>query len=140
MRPNLKKMLDGLPPVLRKMRDALASLHWQVTTTATPAVGSCAVQFVFKNADGSALSEPISGLCYLSEVSTGLTHDLADTSLAVLTNGALTNVGGAGPSLFTTTAAGLLGMTITAAADDYYVVFVQPNGELLVSSVCTVNA
>jgi len=57
-----------------------------------------------------------------------------------LTNGALTNVGGAGPSLFTTTAAGLLGLTITAAADDYYVVFVLPNSRLLISDVCTVNA
>lgn len=111
-----------------------------VTTTATPASGSCGVQFVFTDPDGDALTEPLAGLCYLSEVSTGLTQDLADTSLAVLTNGALTNIGGAGPSLFTTTAAGLLGMTITAAADDYYVVFVLPSGRLLISDVCTVNA
>ena len=82
----------------------------------------------------------MSGLLYLSEVATGLTHNLADTSLAVLTNGALTNLGSAGPSLFTTTAAGLLGLTITAAADDYYVVFVKPDGALLISTVCTVNA
>lgn len=137
---SLKAMLDGLPPVLRKLRAALSSLIWTVTTSATPASGSCAVQFVFSDEKGMPLTSPVSGLCYLSEVATGLTHDLADTSLAVLTNGALTNVGGAGPSLFTTTATGLLGMTITAAADDYYVVFVQPNGELLISDVCTVNA
>ena len=111
-----------------------------VTTTATPAEGSCGVQFVFKDINGNALTSPVSGLLYLSEVATGLTHNLADTSLAVLTNGALTNVGGAGPSLFTTTAAGLLGVTITAAADDYYIVFVTPNGSLLISDVCTVNA
>jgi hypothetical protein len=111
-----------------------------MTTTATPASGSCAVQLVLKDSDGNALSAPVSGMLYLSEVATGLTHDLADTSLAVLTNGALTNVGGAGPSLFTTTAAGLLGVTITAAADNYYVVLVQPNGKLLISDVCTVNA
>ena len=111
-----------------------------VTTTATPASGSCGVQFVFKDANGNALTSPIAGLLYLSEVSTGLTHNLADTSLAVLTNGAVTNIGGAGPSLFTTTAAGLLGLTITAAADDYYVIFVTPNGSLLISDVCTCNA
>jgi hypothetical protein len=110
-----------------------------VTTTATPATGSCAVQFVFSDANG-VITEPVSGLCYLSEAATGLTHDLANTSLAVLTNGALTNIGGAGPSLFTTTAAGLLGMTITAVADDYYVVFVKPDGSLLISDVCTVSA
>jgi len=107
-----------------------------VTTTATPAVGSCAVQFVFKDAAGETMAVPTSGLLYLSEDADGLTHDLADTSLAVLTNGALTNVGGAGPSLYTTTAAGLLGLTITAAADDYYVVFVLPSGKLLISTVC----
>lgn len=111
-----------------------------VTTTATPASGSCGVQFVFTDAVGAALTAPVSGLLYLSEVATGLTHDLADTSLAVLTNGALTNVGGAGPSLFTTTAAGLLGVTITAAADDYYVVFVKPDGSLLISDVCACSA
>lgn len=110
-----------------------------VVTEATPASGSCGVQFTFKDIAGNALEAPVSGILYLTEVSTGLTHNLADTSLAVLTNGALTNIGGAGPSLFTTTAAGLLGLTITAAADDYYVVFVKPDGSLLISDVCTVN-
>jgi len=110
-----------------------------VTTTATPATGSCAVQFVFKDVFGNAVTAPVSGLLYLSEVATGLTHNLADTSIAVLTNGALTNLLDDGPSLFTTTAAGLLGLTITAAADDYWVVFVKPDGSLLISSVCTVS-
>jgi len=110
-----------------------------VTTTATPASGSCAVQFVFKDVSGNAVTAPVSGLLYLSEVATGLTNDLADTTLAVLTNGALKNLGSAGPSLFTTTAAGLLGLTITAVADDYWVVFVKPDGSLMISSVCTVN-
>jgi len=110
-----------------------------VTTTATPAMGSCAVQFVFKDVNGAAVTAPVSGLLYLSEVATGLTSDLADTTLAVLTNGALTNLGSAGPSLFTTTAAGLLGLTITAAADDYWVVFVKPDGSLLISSLCKIN-
>ena len=110
-----------------------------VTTTATPASGSCAVQFAFKDVSGNALTAPVSGLLYLSEVATGLTIDLADTTLAVLTNGALKNLGSAGPSLFTTTAAGLLGLTITAVADDYWVVFIKPDGSLLISSVCTVS-
>lgn len=118
-----------------KLYPAFAS----VETTATSASGSCGVQFVFKDVHGDTISEAVSGLLYLSEASTGLTQDLADTSLAVLTNGALTNVGGAGPSLFTTTAAGLLGVTITAVADDYYVVFVKPDGSLIISDVCTVN-
>jgi len=111
-----------------------------VATAATPASGSCGVQFVFSDAAGATMAVPSAGLLYLSEVATGLTVDLADTSLAVLTNGALVNVGGAGPSLFVTSAAGLLGLTITAAADDYYVVFVLPSGLLLISTVCTCNA
>ena len=118
---------------------SLAPAFVSVTTTATPASGSCAVQFVFKDINGAALTAPVSGLLYLSEVATGLTQDLADTSLAVLTNGALTNLGSAGPSLFTTTAAGLLGLTITAVADDYWVVFVKPDGTLLISGLCKVN-
>jgi len=118
--------LDGVPATM--------------TTATTPASGSCAVQLVFKDAAGVTMAIPTSGLLYLSEVATGLTQDLADTSLAVLTNGALTNVGGAGPSLFTTTAAGLLGLTITAAADSYWVVVVLPNGKLLISDECVVNA
>ena len=118
---------------------SLAPAFASVTTTATPATGSCAVQFVFKDINGAALTAPVSGLLYLSEVSTGLTNDLADTTLAVLTNGALKNLGSAGPSIFTTTAAGLLGLTITAVADDYWVVFVKPDGTLLISGLCKVN-
>jgi hypothetical protein len=139
------RFLQALPPVLRKIRATLEALKAEVTTllmtTATvPASGSCAVQMVLKNSDGSALAGPVSGLLYLSEVATGLTQDLADTTLAVLTNGALTNIGGAGPSLFTTDADGLLGVTITAAADSYWLVLVQPNGKLLISDECVVNA
>lgn len=111
-----------------------------MTTATTPASGSCAVQLVFKDAAGVTMAIPTAGTLYLSEVATGLTHDLADTTLAVLTNGALTNIGGAGPSLFTTTAAGLLGLTITAAADSYWVVVVLPNGKLLISDECVVSA
>ena len=110
-----------------------------VTTTAVPATGSCAVQFVFKDVSGNTITSPVSGLLYLSTSTTGLTHNLATTSLAKLTNGALTNLGSAGPSLFTTTANGLLGLTITAAATDYYIIFVKPDGSLLISTVCKVN-
>ena len=110
-----------------------------VATTATPATGSCAVQFVFKDVFGNAVVAPVTGLLYLSTASNGLTHNLATTSFAKLTNGALTNLGSAGPSLFTTTAAGLLGVTITAVTGSYYVVFVKPDGSLLISTICTVN-
>lgn len=110
-----------------------------VATSATPASGSCAVQFIFKDAYGAPVTEPITGICYIATDANGLDHKIADTSFAVLTNGALTNIAGAGPSLFTSTAAGLLGVTITAVADDYWVVFILSTGTLI-STVCTVNA
>jgi len=112
-----------------------------VTTTATPASGSCAVQFVFKDASGNTITSPVAGTFYLSEVSTGLEVDTADSSVAVLTNGAVTimDTGVASYYQFVTTAAGLLGLTITAAADDYYVVFIKPDGSLLISTICTSN-
>lgn len=113
-----------------------------VTTTTTPASGSCAVQFVFKDAAGNALTAPIAGTFYLSEVATGLEVDVADTSVAVLTNGAVTimDTGVASYYQFITTAAGLLGVTITAVADDYYIVFVKPDGSLMISDVCVSSA
>ena len=117
-----------------------AGVFSSITTATTPASGSCAVQLTFKDSEGDTMAVPTAGILYLSEVATGLTHDLADTTLAVLTNGALTNIGGAGPSLFTTTPAGLLGLTITAAADSYWIVVVLPDGKLLISDECVVNA
>lgn len=68
----------------------MAPAFASVTTTATPAVGSCGVQFVFKDAAGNALTSPVAGTFYVSEVATGLEIDTADTSVAVLTNGAVT--------------------------------------------------
>lgn len=114
------------------------------TVSTTPASGSCAVQLAFKDAAGVAVAVPVSGQGYLSESADGTTHDAADTSIAVLTNGALTT-GGATASIgpwfnYTTTAAGLLGATITAAADSYYLVFVLPNGTLAISDEIVVNA
>ena len=113
---------------------------YTVTTTATPATGTCAVQFVFKDPNtGATINYPISGIGYIAAAADGLATK-AVTSIAVATNGRLLNM----PTVtsmfqFTTTAAGLLGMTITASASDNYVVFVLPNGKLLVSTVCTIN-
>lgn len=114
--------------------------QYTVTTTATPATGTCGVQFVFKDPNtGATINYPISGIGYIAAAADGLATKTV-TSLAVLTNGRILNM----PTVtsmfqFTTTAAGLLGMTITASASDNYVVFVLPNGKLLVSTVCTIN-
>ena len=120
----------------------LADNIWaSVTTTATPAVGTCAVQFVFKDAAGTTMATPVAGTFYLSELSTGLSVDTADTGIAVLTNGEVTimDTGVAKYYKFVTEAAGTLGITITATADDYYIVFEHPTGKLVISTVCTVN-
>ena len=115
---------------------------WASVTTATvPASGSCAVQFVFKDAAGVTMAVPVTGELYLSKVATGLTEDLAGTSNAVLTNGVLTNLVAKGRSAFVTTAAGLLGLTITnGSADSFWVVFRGPNGKLIISDECVEQA
>ena len=114
------------------------------TTSTTPASGSCAAQFVVKNAAGVAVAVPVCIRAYLTDSATGLTHTAAGTSIAVLTNGALTT-DGATPSVgphftLTTTAAGLIGLTVTAAAGTYYIAFVMPNGKLVMSSALVVNS
>ena len=111
-----------------------------MTTATTPASGSCAVQLVFKDAAGVTVAVPVSGLIYVSEVATGLSDDPVD-GLAVLTNGSISNLVSHGTSHFISTAAGLLGVTIThAGADSFWLVVVLPNGKLLISDECVVNA
>jgi hypothetical protein len=113
-----------------------------IATTATPAAGSCGVQFVFSDAAGTTMATTVAGRFYISEVATGLTVDAADTSVVVLTNGVvnIVDTGVAKYYDYVTTAAGLLGLTITAAADNYWVCFVNQQGGLTISDVCTVNA
>lgn len=110
-----------------------------MTTTTTPASGSCAVQLVFQDADGVTMAVPTAGTLYVSEVATGLTNDPVD-GLAVLTNGALDELVTGGASIYTTTAAGLLGVTIShAGADSFWIVVVLPSGKLLISDECVVE-
>lgn len=112
------------------------------TTTPTPASGSVAVQLAFFDANGVAMTEPVTGMFYISEVATGLTEDLLGTSVAVLTNGVVTNIIAKGRSAFITSAVGLLGMTLTnGGADSFWVVFQNPStGQLVISDECIENA
>jgi len=111
-----------------------------MTTATTPAVGSCAVQLVFKDADGVTMAVPTSGILYISELATGLTHSSKLAGIAIATNGTITDLVANDVCLFTTTAAGLLGLTLTGAEDSYYVVIVLPNGKLMISDACVSNA
>jgi len=122
----------------------LSGAPFTVTTASTtPASGSCAAQFVVKDADGVAVTVPVSLEAYLTASATGLTHDAAGTSIAVLTNGALTVEDATalvGPFFrITTTAAGLIGLTLTSGAGTYYIAFILPNGKLAMSSAIVVN-
>jgi len=100
-------------------------------TSETGAAGSCAVQLVFKNNRDVAMSVPVTGDFYLSKLSTGLSIDPAGTSIVELTNGALFELDAAHKGWkFVSSAAGLLGFTITSAADSYYACFKKPTGIL----------
>lgn len=136
----MKKAIQGLPPVFRKLQSALEVLRtkaagYTMTTTFVDGTdGTGTVQFVFKDANGAALTAPISGLMYFSDVATGLTTDALGTGAAVLTNGSIDAVVAATTYHYTTTAAGLLGMTLTnGAADSVWACFIQPDGSLLIS-------
>lgn len=142
----MQKVLQGLPPVFRKLQTSLellrSSLHtvvgansYSLTTTFVDGTdGTGTVQFVFKDGNGDTLTEPISGLVYFSDVATGLTTDALGTGAAVLTNGSIDEVVSATTYHYVTTAAGLLGMTLTnGAADSVWACFVMPNGQLLIS-------
>jgi hypothetical protein len=132
--------MDGVTASAAEINAMDTAAFVSMTTATTPASGSCAVQLVFKGAGGSALTVPVSGILYMSELATGLTVDAADTSIATLTNGVVTNLVSASISHFVSDATGKLGLTITAVADDYWIVVVLPNGKLLISDKCVSSA
>ena len=155
--------LDALPTVVKPAREAVESAKSEALSEAatlyTAAIAQAGtytlttawtdgadtdtgtVQFVFLDSVGGALTAPVSGLCYFSDVATGLSTDALGTGAAVLTNGSLDVVVAATSYLFVTDAAGKLGMTLTnGAADSIWCVFLQPNGALLISDEMEITA
>jgi hypothetical protein len=108
-----------------------------VTTTATPATGTCGVQFVFKDLAAGSITAVRAGLGYISTAAGVPTT--AITSVAALTNGTVDTLITGKVFMWSCSAAGLLGMTLTGNADDYYVTFVRPDGRVITSTVCTIN-
>ena len=109
------------------------------TVSTTPASGSCACQFAFKNGTGGALGHSVSGFAYSSGVD-GLSQ-VAVTSFATLTNGVVLPVSTTKLFQFVTSATGTIGCTLTASAGTYYITFINTNtGSLLTSSAIVVNA
>lgn len=115
----------------------ISNLPASVSMTSTPASGTCACQFTFKNAAGVAIASPFASQLYFSN-STGLAI-AAVTSAAVLTNGALVELKVGNVDLFVTTAAGLLGVTVTASTGSYFISFVLPNGAIVTTPAIVVN-
>jgi hypothetical protein len=119
--------------------NALADVPITMTTATTPASGTCACQFVFKNGAGGTLSHAVAGMAYSSGVD-GLS-EVAVTSFATLTNGVVLPVIATKLFKFVTTAAGAIGCTLTASTGTYYITFINPNnGKLITSSALVVNA
>lgn len=113
--------------------DAIASF----TTTATPASGSCGVQFVFKNAAGVAVSSVRVLEAWISDIN-GLPVT-AITSFAALTNGSVDlKIVGKIYNLITT-AAGLMGVTFTGSAATRYMSVRLNNGTVLTSTAIIIN-
>jgi hypothetical protein len=133
--PSELNILDGVTAIAGEL-NLMDNVWASVTTTFVDGTdGTGTVQFVFKDAAGVTMATPVAGEFYISEVATGLTVDALDTGLAVLTNGVidLIDTGVAKYYNYVTTAAGLLGATITSNADSYWVVFKHPTGKLVIS-------
>jgi hypothetical protein len=117
--------------------DGSGDLVWGITQTSTPATGTNGTQFVFKDLEGVALVQAISGIGYISNVAGQ--QSTAITSVATLTNGDVTTIVTGKLFHFTTEANGTLGITFTGGTGAYYCSFVLPTGKIFTSSVLTVN-
>ena len=106
-------------------------------TTATPATGTCAVQFELQDANGVAVSEIMSGIGYISSAVGALGS--AITSVATLTNGSILTIITGRLFHWVTSDAGLLGVTLTGTAGTYYVTLVLPSGKVVTSTACVVE-
>lgn len=145
MKKVIGKVIDALdaavltPNVTASAADInlLADMAATVTMTSTPASGTCATQFTFKDADAVTLAHAVAGSAYFSN-SAG-TAIAAATSGAVLTNGAWQDTVAGKTAAFITSAVGLLGVTVTASAGTYYISFVLPTGAIITSPAIVVN-
>lgn len=111
-----------------------------ISTAATPASGTCAVQLIVQQGDAAtALTHAVGGTGWITTAADGLTSAAA-TSVATLTNGEILTIVTGRLFHYITTATGSVGLTLTAAAGTYYVVLQLPNGKLAISDACVVNA
>lgn len=119
--------------------NAVAGMPTTFSMTTVPATGSCAVQFVLKDADGVQLDHMVTGIGYIGTDAAGAASAAVSGSIAALTNGAVVDIVAKRIFHFITSATGLLGLTVTASAASYYVTLVLPNGKLLTSGPIVSN-
>jgi len=129
--------IDAMTPVTAEL-NTLAGIVASATMASTPASGSCAVQLTLKDSAGATMARKTAGLLYVSNA--GGTAIAGATSVAVLTNGAIEELVAGKVDLFISSAAGLLGFTLTAAAGSYYASLVLPNGSVITTAAIVVNA
>jgi hypothetical protein len=133
-------ILDGVT----SNKDELNLVDNQVGSVAfTPAggVGSGTIQCTFSDAAAVQMATASSFKFWFSSVSTGLDF-LPVTTSVVTSKGAVDKAGGvAGSDVFhgITDAAGEFDITVTAAADDYYMVVQLPSGKLQIAGVLTLT-
>lgn len=136
---NASSQLNGVAIAAITQAGTLTTGQWSGVTTVstTPASGSCAAQFQLTNIAGN-IAAITSGDLYLSDVNGVMVA--AQTGIAVQANGAIAESTTGRVATFTSTAAGLLGLTLTAAAGTYYIGFRLPSGKIALSSALVVNA
>lgn len=130
---------DGGSPggdaILENMQDGIFAAHEPhllATDWTDGTSGTGVALFTFTTAAGDALTAPISGTMYFSEVATGLTVDALDTGVTAA-KGVINAVVAATAFHFVTNATGELDLTLTSTADSYWVVFSNPDGSLVIS-------
>jgi hypothetical protein len=121
--------------------NSLDNVWASIATSTTPASGTCAIALTFSDANGDVMATPVAGTLYVSDLATGLEVDVLDTgmtaSVGVVT---IVDTGVTSHYNFVTTAAGLLTVTITSGADSHWLCFTAPNGGLVISDECVINA
>jgi len=123
-----KSLLPAVAAALLAKNDLAVTTAWTDNADGT---GDVELTFTL---GGSALTEPLSGFFYVSEVATGLSASSLDTG-ASAGKGVIAPILSAATSHyhFITNATGELDLTLTSNADSYWIVFQQNDGTLLIS-------
>lgn len=127
-------LVTATAAIMNRLTDQVQS----VATVATPASGTCGVQFTFKNAAVVAVGSKRRMEMWLSDAAGEPVA--AGTSFAALVNGSVDTIVAGKVAMVQCSAAGLLGITLTADPATYRLSFRLSNGEIITSGALVVNA